>query len=167
MNKKSEPKSEIPEWAKGDPLMEWYATKVWGKKISDDDKLFEIMSLQIFQAGLTWRLILTRWDAFRKAFKNWNIDKVSSFNSDDVERLLNDASIIRNKMKIEACIDNARIIQTIKIEHNSFCNWFYNELEGENLTVLQKKLKKKFKFIGPEIARMWLMASGRISPDIL
>ena len=157
---------KIPEWAKGDPLMEWYATTIWGKRIVDDDKLFEIMSLQIFQAGLTWRLILSRWSAFRKAFKEWNIDKVASFGSNDVRRLLNDASIIRNRKKIEACISNARIIQTIKKEYSTFCYWFYDELKGDDLNTLQLILKKTFKFIGPEIARMWLMASGRILPDI-
>ncbi len=156
------PDPEMPWWAAGDPLMEWYATEIWGKKVEDDDALFEIMSLQIFQAGLSWRMILSRRDAFRAAFQGWRIDEVASMGPDTVDRLLQDASIIRNRKKVEACIANARIIQAIRQEHGSFCHWYYNVLESDDLADLQKALRKTFKFIGPEIARMWLMASGRI-----
>ncbi len=145
--------------------MEWYASTVWGKRVFEDDKLFGLMSLQIFQAGLSWRLILERWDAFHKAFMGWRIDKVASFGPKEIQQLMKDKSIIRNRMKIEACIKNARIIQNIQKEYGSFCNWFYEELEGNDLGKLQNNLMKTFKFVGPEIARMWLMASGRITPD--
>jgi DNA-3-methyladenine glycosylase I len=158
-------KSNIPNWAKGDPLMEWYATTIWGRRIYEDDNLFEIMSLQIFQAGLSWRMILARWDAFRKAFNDWKIDAVASFESQEIEKLLDDVTIIRNRRKIEACIKNARIIQHIQKEFGSFCHWFYNVLEGNDLEKLQTILRRTFKFVGPEIARMWLMASGRISAN--
>ena len=156
------PDREMPWWAVGDPLMEWYATEIWGKRVEDDDALFEIMSLQVFQAGLSWRMILSRRDAFRGAFRGWLIDEVAAMGPDTVERLLQDASIIRNRKKVEACIANARIIQAIQQEHGSFCHWYYDVLEGDELADLQKTLRKTFKFIGPEIARMWLMASGRI-----
>ena len=155
---------EVPEWARGDPLMEWYATEVWGKKVEDDDALFEIMSLQVFQAGLTWRMVLARRDAFRQAFQGWRIDQVAAMGPDSVERLIEDAAIIRNRKKIEACIDNARTVQSIQRDHGSFCNWFYNALQGDDLPELQKALRASFKFMGPEIARMWLMATGRIPP---
>lgn len=166
MNNEKDTDQNIPEWAKGDAFMENYATKIWGKKIFDDNQLFEIMSLEIFQAGLSWRTILVRWDAFHKAFNGWQIDVVASFREKEIETLLNDASIIRNRKKIESCITNARVIQDIQKQNGSFCNWFYNELEGNNLEPLQKTLRAKFKFVGPEIARMWLMAAGRIPPDI-
>jgi len=156
--------SKIPEWAKNDPLMTWYATEIWGKRVDNDDMLFEIMSLQVFQAGLTWKMILKRRDAFRKAFNNWNIAVVASMNLTDVQQLLKNSLIIRNRKKIEACISNANVIKLIQKEHGSFCNWFYNILEGNDLLYLQQNLKKTFKFMGPEIARMWLMACGRI-PD--
>ena len=156
--------SKIPEWAKNDPLMTWYATEIWGKRVDNDDMLFEIMSLQVFQAGLTWKMILKRRDAFRKAFNNWNINVVASMNLTDVQQLLKNSLIIRNRKKIEACISNANVIQLIQKEHGTFCNWFYNILEGNDLLYLQQNLKKTFKFMGPEIARMWLMACGRI-PD--
>ena len=144
--------------------MTWYATEIWGKRVDNDDMLFEIMSLQVFQAGLTWKMILKRRDAFRKAFNNWNIAVVASMNLTDVQQLLKNSLIIRNRKKIEACISNANVIKLIQKEHGSFCNWFYNILEGNDLLYLQQNLKKTFKFMGPEIARMWLMACGRI-PD--
>ena len=146
-----------------EPFEEWYSNEVWGKRVSDDDALFEVMSLQVFQAGLTWRMILARRDAFHQAFSGWNIDAVAAMGPETVELLLQDPSIIRNRKKIEACIENARIIQDIRRRHSSFCGWYYDGLEGEDLAALQGNLRSTFRFMGPEIARMWLMASGRIS----
>ena len=157
--------SNIPDWAIGDPLMERYASTIWGKRVYDDDKLFELMSLQIFQAGLSWKMILARWEAFHKAFKGWRIDTVASFGPREIQKLVEDKTIIRNKLKIEACIHNAKVIQNIQKQHGSFCKWFYEELDGTNLGKLRSILRKKFKFVGPEIARMWLMASGRIASN--
>ncbi len=145
-----------------DPLRDWYVNEIWGKRAEDDDALFEVMSLQVFQAGLTWRMILGRRDAFRKAFHDWNIDAVAGMSPDGLESLLKDPSIIRNRRKIEACVENARTIQGIQQDHGSFCRWFYEGLETDDLAGLQKQLRATFKFMGPEIARMWLMASGRI-----
>ena len=153
---------QVPERARGDPLVEWYSTEIWGKQADTDDALFEIMSLQVFQAGLSWRMILARRDAFRKAFRGWRIDQVAGMGPDDVERLLRDSSIIRNRKKIEACVANACTVQGLQREHGSFCGWFYEVLEGDSLGILQSTLKSTFRFMGPEIARMWLMASGRI-----
>lgn len=153
---------EIPHWAVGDPLMEWYATEIWGRRLDDDDALFEVMSLQVFQAGLNWRMILARRDAFRKAFHGWRIHEVASMAPERVEALMGDVSIIRNRKKIEACVENAHTVEGIQREHGSFCNWFYQVLEGDDLGGLQRMLKSTFRFMGPEIARMWLMASGRI-----
>ncbi|MEE9276853.1 MAG: DNA-3-methyladenine glycosylase I [Dehalococcoidia bacterium] len=164
MERKAQPRREVPEWVRGDPLMEWYALEVWGNRIRDDDALFEIMSLQVFQAGLTWRMILLRRDAFRKAFKGWRIERVARITPRGVERLVQDASIIRNRKKIEACIENARTVRGIQGEHGSFCRWFYDVLDGDELPPLQKSLRATFKFMGPEIARMWLLASGRLEP---
>ena len=157
--------SEISRWAQGDPLREWYANEVWGKRVDDDDALFEIMSLQVFQAGLSWHMVLLRRDAFRMAFHGWNIDRVAEMGPESVDRLVEDASIIRNRLKIQACISNAQAVQDIRREHGSFCGWFYDVLEGDELAPLQKALRARFKFMGPEIARMWLMASGRIRDE--
>ena len=144
---------------------EWYAKTIWGKPLDDDDELFEVMSLQVFQAGLTWRMVLDRRDAFRKAFRGWRIDEVAGLGPASVDRMLQDASIIRNRKKIEACIANARTVQEIRREQGSFCHWFYHVLEGDSLEALRPELRRTFKFMGPEIARMWLLASGRIAGD--
>ena len=107
-------------------------------------------------------MILARRDAFRRAFHGWRIGDVAGMKPEAVERLLQDASIIRNRKKIEACIENAAIVRSIQRQHGTFCNWFYDVLEGDSLASLQSAIRKTFKFMGPEITRMWLMASGRI-----
>ena len=147
---------------------EWYSTEIWGKQAQDDDALFEVMSLQVFQAGLTWNMVLARRDAFRKVFLGWKIDDVANIDPPTVELMLKDPSIIRNRKKVEACIHNAEVIKELQQNHGSFCDWFYGlsgegSLQGDDLPGLQKQLKATFKFMGPEIARMWLFASGRLA----
>ncbi|MED5406018.1 MAG: DNA-3-methyladenine glycosylase I [Chloroflexota bacterium] len=151
------------ERVSADPLQEWYSKEIWGKRALDDNSLFEVMSLQVFQAGLTWRMVLARRDGFRRAFSGWKIDDVAKMGPGDVERLRKNPGIIRNRQKIQAVITNACIIQEIKKEHGGFCKWFYDELPGTDYPSLQKELRSTFKFMGPEISRMWLMASGRIT----
>lgn len=148
-----------------DPLRDWYVNTIWGKRVGDDDTLFEVMSLQVFQAGLTWRMILSKRDGFRSAFGNWSIKTVAGFGPAQVEALRNDPGIIRNRLKIQASVENARTALALQREHGSFCNWFYNVLEGTEYPALQKTLRGTFKFMGPEISRMWLMASGRITRE--
>ena len=146
-----------------DRLQDWYVNTVWGKRSSDDDPLFEVMSLQLFQAGLNWRMVLNKRDAFRSAFANWSIKTVASFGPADVDSLLANPGIIRNRLKIQATIENAITVQNLQSQHGSFCNWFYNVLEGGQYPTIQKTLRSTFKFMGPETSRMWLMASGRIT----
>lgn len=141
---------------------DWYRNDIWGVRQDDDDVLFEVMCLQVFQAGLTWRMVLARRDAFRRAFSGWRISEVAAMDDADVARMTADKSIIRNRQKIQACIANAQAVQGIQREHGSFCRWFYDGLDTTELGELQKWLRGRFKFMGPEIARMWLMASGRI-----
>ena len=83
-------------------LRDWYSNEIWGRRLDDDDALFEVMCLQVFQAGLTWRMVLRRRDAFRHAFFGWRIAKVAAMTPDAVDRVLDDPSIIRNRRKIEA-----------------------------------------------------------------
>ena len=156
---------EVLERAAGDPLREWYVNTIWGRRQQNDNALFEVMALQVFQAGLTWKMVLSRRDSFRAAFNNWDIDTVAAMGPEDVERLRQDQSIIRNRQKIEAAIANARTVQALRRQHDSFCRWFYDVLEGEEYPVLQETLRSTFKFMGPEISRMWLMASGRITRE--
>ena len=148
-----------------DPLREWYINTVWGRRAANDDALFEVMSLQVFQAGLTWKMVLDKRDHFRQAFAHWRIDAVAALTPNDVERLRQDANIIRNRQKIEAVIENARRIQSIQDQHGSFCAWFYDILPGHEYPPLAQELRRAFKFMGPEIARMWLMAAGRITRE--
>ncbi len=131
----------------------------------DDNALFEVMSLQLFQAGLTWKMILNKRDGFRAAFADWDINTVAAMGPGDVEALRSDAGIIRNRLKIQATIENARTVQKLQAEHGSFCSWFYDILPGSVYPDLQKELRGTFSFMGPEISRMWLMASGRITRE--
>ena len=156
---------EAKEKVSGDPLRVWYSKEIWGQRATGDDALFEIMSLQVFQAGLTWRMILSRRDSFRAAFADWNIETVAAMGQPDVERLREDPGIIRNRQKILAVIANAGTVLAIQKEHGSFCDWFYDGLPGDDSPSLQKELRATFKFMGPEISRMWLMASGRITRE--
>ena len=151
--------------ASADPLLDWYVNTIWGKQVDDDDALFEVMSLQVFQAGLTWRMVLDKRDGFRSAFANWNIETVACFGPAEVEALVHDGGIIRNRLKIQAAVHNARTALALQSQYGSFCNWFYNVLEGTEYPALQKTLRGTFKFMGPEISRMWLMASGRITRE--
>ena len=146
-----------------DPLRAWYVNSIWGKRVDDDDALFEVMSLQVFQAGLNWRMILNKRDGFRSAFGNWSIKTVAGFGPAEVEALRNDPGIIRNRLKIQATVENAHTVLTLQSDHGSFCHWFYDVLEGTESPALQRTLRGTFKFMGPEICRMWLMASGRIT----
>ena len=115
--------------------------------------------------GLTWKMILNKRDGFRAAFANWDINTVAAMGQRDVEALRANAGIIRNRLKIQATIENARTVQTLQAEHGSFCTWFYDILPGSAYPNLQKELRGIFRFMGPEISRMWLMAAGRISRE--
>ena len=148
-----------------DPIRDWYVNTIWGKQIYEDNALFEVMSLQVFQAGLTWKMILNKRDGFRSAFYGWDIQKVAACSPSEIERLCQNPSIIRNRLKINGTIQNAIAILLIQSEHDSFCNWFYNILPGTDYPTLWKILHSRFKFMGPEISRMWLMAAGRITRE--
>ncbi len=165
MHKETTEEWEAAEKLSGDPLREWYTKEVWGKRAPNDDALFEVMSLQVFQAGLTWRMVLSRRDSFRAAFAGWKIDAVANMGPPDVERLREDPGIIRNRQKIQAVIANAGIIRGIQTNHGGFCDWFYDVLPGTDYPSLHTELRSTFKFMGPEISRMWLMASGRITRE--
>ena len=100
-----------------------YHDNHYGYPISDDNQLFERLMLEINQAGLNWILILKKQQNFRKAFDGFDIAKVAAYNQEDFERLMNDSGIIRNRLKIQAAIDNAGIILKLRREHGSFSGW--------------------------------------------
>ena len=103
-----------------DPLRDWYVNTIWGKRVDDDDLLFEVMSLQVFQAGLTWRMILNKRDGFRSAFDNWSISTVAGFSPAEVEALRNAPGILRNRLKIQSAINNAECLLKIQREPGGF-----------------------------------------------
>jgi DNA-3-methyladenine glycosylase I len=107
----------------GDPLMAAYHDDEWGVRVTDDRELFEKLSLDAFQAGLSWRLILHRRDAFRRAFRDFEPSVVARFDAADVERLLADPGIVRNRAKVEATIGNAARFLELVAEVGSFRAW--------------------------------------------
>ncbi|WP_135078004.1 DNA-3-methyladenine glycosylase I [Terasakiella sp. SH-1] len=136
-----------------------YHAEEYGFPIEDDHKLFERLAFEIFQAGLSWLTILKKKDHFIRAFDGFDIDKVAAYGEDDIARLLGDASIIRNKLKINAIIHNARVIQDLQKEQGSFANWLTSQ-HPKPKSQWVKLFKKTFKFTGGEITGEFLMSTG-------
>lgn len=136
-----------------------YHDTQYGFPISSDDELFGRLILEINQAGLSWTTILNKQDNFRVAFDNFTIKKVASYAQEDIDRLLADAGIIRNKLKINAVIYNANAIMTLQQDYGSFKQW----LDAQHPKPLQewvKLFKKTFKFTGGEITKAFLVSCG-------
>lgn len=136
-----------------------YHDTQYGFPIDSDDELFGRLILEINQAGLSWTTILNKQDNFRKAYANFNIQKVAAFTEKDREKLLSDPGIIRNKLKVNAAIHNANKIIELQQEFGSFKNWLDHNhpMEKEQWV---KLFKKTFKFTGGEITNEFLMSSG-------
>ena len=136
-----------------------YHDTQYGFPISDDNELFGRLVFEINQAGLSWTLILKKQQAFRAAFKGFDIDTVSAFDDADRERLLADAGIVRNRLKINAAIHNAQKIKQLQQEYGSFKNWLDAHHPREKNEWV-KLFKKHFKFVGGEIVGEFLMSTG-------
>jgi len=136
-----------------------YHDKEYGFPIGDDNHLFARLILEINQAGLSWTTILNKKDNFFLAFDQFDIATVARYKEKQVDRLLNDAGIIRNRLKIEATIENARRIQVLQKEFGSFKNWLdhHHPLSREEWV---KLFKKSFRFTGGEIVGEFLMSCG-------
>ena len=144
------------------PGHEWhgpYHEGHYGFPIASDDELFERLILEINQAGLSWLTILKRQEAFRKAFRDFKIEKVARLGARDVERLMQDASIIRNRLKIQATIENAKRIKAIQRETGSFAAWLKSH-HPKRKDEWVKLFKKTFVFTGGEIVGEFLMSVG-------
>jgi DNA-3-methyladenine glycosylase I len=138
-----------------------YHDNHYGFPIEDDNRLFERLMFEINQAGLNWILILRKQHNFRNAFDNYEIAKVAAYTLEDFDRLMSNAGIIRNKLKINAAIENARIILNIQKEYGSFKKWLeIKSSEVKNLQEWTKLFKKTFKFTGNEIVNEFLMSIG-------
>ncbi|GAB4374019.1 MAG: DNA-3-methyladenine glycosylase I [Calditrichia bacterium] len=150
------------KWCQGDALLEEYHDFEWGIAPENDDELFERMAMQIFQAGLNWKLILQKRENFNKAFCGFSIEQVSEFDDTILARLLTDSGIIRNRQKIRAVLHNARVIRQIQQDFGSFR--FYVDQLPNTLSELQKEFRQRFQFMGPEIVRMFVFNIGKIPP---
>ena len=136
-----------------------YHDTQYGFPLKDDNLLFERLILEINQAGLSWITILKKADNFRKAYHNFDVEKIANYGEQDQARLLADAGIIRNRLKVNAAIENAKCIQALSREFGSFRGWLdsHHPLTKEEWT---KLFKKTFVFTGGEIVNEFLMSTG-------
>ncbi len=136
-----------------------YHDQLYGFPIHDDHELFGRLVLEINQAGLSWTTILNKADNFRKAYSGYNIETVANYGEKDISRLLADAGIIRNRMKVNAAIYNARQILKLQSEFGSFENWL-DHYHPKTKNEWVKLFKKTFRFTGGEITNEFLMSTG-------
>jgi len=145
--------------APGHPYHGPYHDQVYGFPVSDDNLLFERLVLEINQAGLSWLTILKKQENFRAAFDLFDITTVAGYREEDKERLLGETGIIRNRLKIDAAIGNARTILSIQHDFGSFSNWL-NQHHPLDKTAWVKLFKQTFRFTGGEITGEFLMSTG-------
>lgn len=157
-------------WAGGTEQYLAYHDTEWGFPVRDDRRLFEKVSLEGFQSGLSWRTILEKRENFRAAFKNFDFTLVATFVEADVERLLQDAGIVRHRGKIEAVINNATRAQEVVAEVGSLTDYFWGfqpatDADGQQAAVaMAKDLKKRgWRFVGPTTAYAFIQAMGLIN----
>jgi DNA-3-methyladenine glycosylase I len=167
----------------GDPLYEQYHDTEWGFPPRDERALFELMSLEAFQAGLSWRTILGKREAFRRAFANFHADAVARFDAGDVARLLDDAGIVRNRAKIEATIGNARAILELRAAGRPLASilrldqraskspapatWSEVPATTPEAAALARDLKGQgFRFLGPTTLYALMQACGAVDDHL-
>ena len=145
--------------APGHPVHAHYHAHEYGFPQRDERELFERLLLEINQAGLSWETILKKREGFRAAYDGFDVDKVAAYGERDIERLLNDAGIIRNRLKVHAAIHNAQVIQRLRASPGSFVQW----LDAQHPLAKAdwvKLFKKTFRFTGGEITGEFLMSLG-------
>lgn len=171
-------------WVTSDPLYIDYHDNEWGRPTHDDQKLFEMLSLEGAQAGLSWITILKRRENYKEAFDDFNVDIVSKYNEDKIEELLQNAGIIRNRRKIESVVRNANAFKEIQKEFGSFDTYIWGFVGGEPLInrwasnnevpaitkeseAMSKDLKKRnFSFVGPTICYAFMQATGMVNDHV-
>ena len=165
----------------GDELYLKYHDEEWGVSVYDDRKIFEFLVLEAFQAGLSWRTILYKRENFRNAFVRFDFKKIVRFNSRDVARLMKDAGIIRNRLKIEAAINNAKRFLEVREEFDTFSKYMWSWVKDrpiahrfhtlkdyppftDEAALWAKDLKKRgFKFLGPTVVYAHMQAVGMVN----
>ncbi len=169
------------EWCRGDSLYEKYHDQEWGVPLREDDSLFEFLILETFQAGLSWITILKKRENFRAAFDHFDYNKIVDYNLVKIDTLLEDKSIIRNKLKINAAVSNAKAFIEIQEEFGSFSSYFWafvNNTPIKNSVAsyknappntplsdrISKDLKKRgFKFVGSTVIYAYMQAVGMVN----
>ena len=173
------------DWCLGNPLYEAYHDEEWGKPVYDDDTLFEFLILETFQAGLSWITVLKKRENFRKAFDNFDYKKVANYNEKKIETLLQDAGIIRNKLKVKATVTNAQAFMKIQGEFGSFSDYIWDFVDGKPIinnfktmkevpatTALSDKIskdlkKRGFKFVGSTVIYAHMQATGMVNDHVI
>lgn len=172
-------------WPGNDELMLRYHEEEWGVQVHDDQKIFEFLVLDAFQAGLSWKTILHKRENFRKAFAGFDVNKVSKFKEEKVEELMQDAGIIRNRLKIKATITNAQKFLDVQKEFGSFDYYIWqfvghktlvNQWEVSNQIpanttesdAMSKDLQSRgFKFVGSTICYAFMQAAGMVNDHVV
>jgi DNA-3-methyladenine glycosylase I len=148
-------------WAEADPLLATYHDREYGAPRRWSDRgCFELLSLEVFQAGLSWLTVLRKRAAFRRAFHRFDPRRVAAMTASDVRRLLRDHHIIRNRLKIMATIANARQVVVIRRRHGSFQRWLAALDDRDPQQTLQQ-FRQIFRFMGPEIVNEFLTCMGK------
>ena len=181
MGKNYSMKKEKCQWSLGNPLMSTYHDTEWGVAVHNDNLLFEFLILEGAQAGLTWQTILNRRENYRKAFSGFDPSKIAKYGDKDVERLLGDEGIIRNRLKIAATIQNAKMFLKVQKEYGSFDKYIWQFVGGKTIdnrivsmkdipatseesNAMSRDLKKRgFKFVGPTICYAYMQAVGMVN----
>ena len=161
-----------------------YHDQEWGVPLHDDRRLFEFLVLDAFQAGLNWSIILNKRENFRKAFSNFDVAKIAKYDSRKIANLLNDTGIIRNRLKIEATISNARAFLKVQKEFGSFDRYIWQFVNGKpkvkkcrtlgdipatsaESDAMSADLKKRgFNFVGPTICYAFMQAAGMVNDHL-
>jgi DNA-3-methyladenine glycosylase I len=172
-------------WVTTDPLYLDYHDTEWGVPEYDDRKLFEMLILEGAQAGLSWLTVLKKREHYRKAFANFHAKKIAAFTDADVARLLADAGIIRNRLKIAATIHNAKAFLTVQKEYGSFADYLWRFVDGqpkinawstlkavpartaESDAMSKDLLKRGFKFVGSTICYAFMQATGMVNDHVV
>ena len=168
-------------WVNNDPLYIAYHDEEWGEPVYDDATLFEFLVLETFQAGLSWITILKKRENFRKVFDNFDYIKIAKYPESKYESLLQDAGIIRNKLKIRSAITNAQLFLEVQKEYGSFSKYIWSFVDGKPIVnqfhkredvpattalsdKISKDLKKKgFKFVGSTVIYAFMQATGMVN----
>ena len=171
-------------WASDDPLYQAYHDEEWGVPLHDDQRFFEFLLLEGAQAGLAWITILRKREGYRRAFASFDPAKVARIDTRHQTRLMQDESIIRNRLKIGAAIDNARAFLDVQAEHGSFDHYIWQFVNGRtkqnqwmDLTqiptetaqsqTMSKDLKQRgFRFVGPTICYAFMQATGMVNDHV-